>query len=90
MDIVSRIASYAKAVPAGLKAAGQELARTAGAVTGADVSAPAAVRPKRKTKSARRGTTGRRVTPPKATPVTAKQPKAKRSAPKQKRRKSRR
>jgi hypothetical protein len=82
MDIVSKITSYAKAVPAGLKAASQELAKTAVAVTGADA------RPRRKAKRAgpKKKTAKRAAaaTPPKG------KPKAKRAAAKPKGRKAKR
>jgi hypothetical protein len=86
MDIVGKITSYARAVPAGLKAAGQELAKTASAMTGADSDTPAAPRRRKKT-TARRGRTTTRA---KAKPATAKQPKAKRATAKGKKRKAKR
>lgn len=49
MDIVSRLTSYARAVPAGLKAAGQELAKTAATATAAETPGrPAGARGKPK------------------------------------------
>lgn len=89
MDIVSKITSYARAVPAGLKAAGQELAKTAGAVTGTDISGPAPARPKRRMKTARRSPRGK-ATPAKRTPAKGRVSKAKRSAAKPQRRKAKR
>ena len=86
MDIVSTITSYAKAVPAGLKAAGQELAKTASAMAGADDSAPSRSKRRKTTKkTARRGATAANAKQPKATRA-----KAKRPAAKPKRRKARR
>jgi hypothetical protein len=87
MDIVNTITSYAKAVPAGLKAAGQELAKTAAAVRGAETSMPARARPKRKKKTGSRGTSPGKATRAKA--MRAKPTRrAKRSAAKPKRRKT--
>ena len=83
MDIVSRITSYAKAVPAGLKAASQELAKTAVAVTGAE----ARPRPKAKRASPKKKT-GPRVAA--STQVKRKRPKAKRAAAKPQGRKAKR
>ncbi len=74
MDIVGKITSYARAVPAGLKAAGQELAKTASAISGDD--APAA--PRRPSSKPRKP---KRAAKPKTT-KTRKQPKAKRVAAK--------
>ena len=82
MDIVSKITSYAKAVPAGLKAASQELAKTAVAVTGADA------RPRPKAKRASPKKTARRATA--STQAKSKRPKAKRAAAKPKGRKAKR
>ncbi|HUF90726.1 MAG TPA: hypothetical protein VMR23_00015 [Candidatus Limnocylindria bacterium] len=78
MDIVSRLTSYARAVPAGLKAAGQELAKTAAAGTPAPAesarrnpkkAAPRAApakgtraKPKAKTKGAAAKPKGRKAT----------------------------
>jgi hypothetical protein len=78
MDIVSKITSYAKAVPAGLKAAGQELAKTAVTVTGTDA------RPKAKRASPKKKTAARAAT------SKGKRPKAKRAAAKPKGRKAKR
>ena len=84
MDIVNTITSYAKAVPAGLKAAGQELAKTAASVRGADIPAPSPARPKRTKTTAGGGTTRRKATRAKTKPTR----KAKRPAAKAKRRKT--
>jgi hypothetical protein len=86
MDIVGKITSYARAVPAGLKAAGQELAKTASAMTGTDTDAPAAPRRRKKTTTRRARTTKGA----KGTPATAKRPKAKRATAKKKTRKAKR
>ena len=83
MDIVSKITSYAKAVPAGLKAASQELVKTAVAVTGAD----ARPRPKAKRVSPKKKTAKRAAA---ATPAKGKRPQAKRAAAKPKGRKAKR
>jgi len=84
MDIVDKIASYARAVPAGLKAAGQELAKTASAIAGDD--APAAPR---RTSSKRRA--AKRKPAKRATPKakSKQQPKAK-AKPAGKKRKAKR
>lgn len=88
MSIVSKIMSYAKAVPAGLKAARQELAKTAGAVTAADAieraREPRAGRPKAagarpKEKTARRAAPSTRAKAKRAA-ATPKGRKAKRRA----------
>ena len=83
MDIVSRITSYAKAVPAGLKAASQELAKTAVAVTGAEARPPRkAKRGSPKKKTARRAAASSKA--------KGKRPKAKRAAAKPQGRKAKR
>jgi hypothetical protein len=87
MDIVNTITSYAKAVPAGLKAAGQELAKTAAAVRGADSSAPAPARRKRTPTTGRRGATRGKATRAKTKAATPTR-KGKRPAAKAKRRKT--
>jgi hypothetical protein len=83
MDIVDRIASYAKAVPAGLRAAGQELAKTASAVTSGEPPAPPAPSSRRP----RKKTTARRAPAKRTTANRAKKKpaKAKRPAPGKKR-----
>lgn len=91
MSIVSKITSYAKAVPAGLKAARQELAKTAGAVTAADAieraREPRAGRPK--AAGARpKEKTARRAAP--STRAKGKRAKAKRAAATPKGRKAKR
>jgi hypothetical protein len=89
MDIVSKLTSYARAVPAGLKAAGQELTKTAGARTGADTAVPARALPTPRKKAARRSTRGKAV-PAKTTGAKGTPSTAKRSAAKPQRRKARR
>jgi hypothetical protein len=83
MDIVDKIASYARAVPAGLKAAGQELAKTASAIAGDDAPAtPRSTASKRRRKPASRRA-AKRKTVKRAKLKQAKskqQPKAKRTA----------
>jgi len=87
MDIVNTITSYAKAVPAGLKAAGQELAKTAAAVSGADISTPAPARSKRSKTPRRLGATRGKATRAK-TKAAKPTRKSKRPVAKAKRRKS--
>ena len=79
MDIVSKLTSYARAVPAGLKAAGQQLTKTPGARTGADTAVPARARPTPRKKPARRSTRGK-AAPAKRTAAKGTASKGKRSA----------
>ena len=92
MDIVGKITSYAKAVPAGLKAAGQELAKTASAMTGADGDTPAAPRRRRKKPAARRARTSKAAKGKRATAkrTTGKRTTAKRATAKREKRKAKR
>lgn len=91
MDIVGKITSYAKAVPAGLKAAGQELAKTASAMTSADGDTPAAPR-RRKKPAARRARTSKAAKGKRATAkrTTGKRTTAKRATAKREKRKAKR
>lgn len=77
MDIVSRLTSYARAVPAGLKAAGQELVKTAASATAAETPGrPAGARGKPKKKAVRRAAPSTQAKGTRASPKA----KAKRAA----------